>query len=158
MFQVRRMSSVAAITAEDAIDHGADKGNAIAGASIIAVARVIAGAAVVDRAAAVITAAAIVSAAGSNDTTAAGVASRSTCATGVTSRSVSATGGAGHRVSAPMSGKGCSAATMTAARMARSQRIGRHWHATQRDRGREGDESFSVKHVILLLWQTKICL
>jgi hypothetical protein len=62
-----------------------------------------------------------------------------------------------------MSGKGCSAAamtaaTMTTARVAGSQRIRRHWHATQRDRGREGDESFFVKHVILLLWQTKICL
>jgi hypothetical protein len=61
-----------------------------------------------------------------------------------------------------MSGKGLSAATMTAARMAGSQRIRRHWHATQRDRGRESDESFFVKHVILLLCvvmvQTKICL
>ena len=55
-------------------------------------------------------------------------------------------------MSAAMSGKGLSAATMTAARMAGSQRIRRHWHATQRDRGREGDESFFVKHVILLLW------
>jgi hypothetical protein len=41
---------------------------------------------------------------------------------------------------------------MTAARMAGSQRIRRHWHATQRDRGCESDESFFVKHVILLLW------
>ena len=62
-----------------------------------------------------------------------------------------------------MSGKGCSAAAMTAATMttawmAGRQRIRRHRHATQRDRGREGDESFFVKHVILLLWQTKICL
>jgi hypothetical protein len=48
-----------------------------------------------------------------------------------------------------MSGEGLSAATMTA-RMAGSQRIRRYWHATQRDRGREGDESFLLKHVILL--------
>jgi len=40
---------------------------------------------------------------------------------------------------------------MPGARMAGSQRIRRHWHATQRDCGREGDESFFVKHVILLL-------
>ena len=54
-----------------------------------------------------------------------------------------------------MSGKGMSAAAMPGARggggMAGSQRIRRHWHATQRDRGREGDESFFVKRVILLL-------
>jgi hypothetical protein len=67
-------------------------------------------------------------------------------------------GGAGHRVSATMSGKGLSAAAMTTW-MAGSQRIRRHWHATQRNRGRESDESFFVKHVILLLrFQTKICL
>jgi hypothetical protein len=57
-----------------------------------------------------------------------------------------------------MSGKGLSAAAMTTW-MAGSQRIRRHWHATQRNRGRESDESFFVKHVILLLrFQTKICL
>jgi hypothetical protein len=50
-----------------------------------------------------------------------------------------------------MSGKRLSTATMTIILMAGSERIGRHWHATQRDRGREGDESFFVKHVILLL-------
>jgi hypothetical protein len=57
-----------------------------------------------------------------------------------------------------MSGKGLSAAAMTTW-MAGSQRIRRHWHATQRNRGRESDESFFVKHVSLLLrFQTKICL
>jgi hypothetical protein len=163
MFQVRRMSSVAAVAAEDAIDHGTDKGNAIAGASAVAVARVVASAAVVDRAATTIVAAAAVVAAtaGSNDTTTTSVASRSTSSAGVTSRSISATGRANHRVSAAMSGKGLSAATMTAARMAGSQRIRRHWHATQRDRGRESDESFFVNHVILLLWlwfkQKSVC-
>jgi hypothetical protein len=62
-----------------------------------------------------------------------------------------------------MSGKGCSAATvttatMTAARVAGSQRIRRHRHATQRDRGREGDESLFVQHVESPMFQTKICL
>jgi hypothetical protein len=50
-----------------------------------------------------------------------------------------------------MPGKGLSAATMTAILMAGSQRIRRHRHTTQRDRSREGDQSFFVKHVILLL-------
>jgi hypothetical protein len=60
-----------------------------------------------------------------------------------------------------MSGKGCSAAAMaaatmtTAARMAGSQRIRRHRHATQRDRGREGDESLFVQHVSLLCFKQK---
>jgi hypothetical protein len=154
MFQVcrkiRRMSSVAAVAAENAIDHGADNRNTIAGASIIAIAGVVASAAVVDRAAVVVTAAA-----GADDnTTATSVASRSTSATGVTS-SISATSGAGHRVSAAMSGKGLSAATMTTILMAGSQRIRRHWHATQRDRGCESDKSFFVKHVILLCFKQK---
>src|SRR5580692_10205555 len=151
MFQVCRMSSVAAVAAEDAIDHGADNGNTIAGASTIAVA--ITGAAVVDRAIIIdrSAAAVVTAAAGSDDnTTAAGVASRSTSTASVASRSISATGGAGHRVSAPMSGKGLSAAAMTTW-MAGSLRIRRRWHATQRNRGRESDESFFVKHVILLL-------
>lgn len=162
MFQICRMSSVvavAAVAAEDAIDHRADNGNAIAGASAIAVA--ITGAAVVDRAAAAVVSAAavIAAAAGSDDnTTAAGVATR-----------ISATGGASHRASAAAtSSKGLSAAaaampgrdlsaatTMTAWMAAGSQRIRRHWHATQRDCGREGDESFLVKHVILLCFKQK---
>jgi hypothetical protein len=53
---------------------------------------------------------------------------------------------------AAVSGKGLSAAAMTVILMAGSERIRRHRHATQRDRGREGDQSFFVKHVILLLW------
>ena len=105
MFQVRSMSSVAAVAAEDAIDHGADNGNAIARASAIAVA--ITGAAVVDRTA------------------------------------------------AAMTDRGLSSATTMPAGMAGSQRIRRHWHATQRDRGREGDESLFVKHVILLCFKQK---
>ena len=157
MFQVYRMSSVAAVAAENAIDHGADEGNAIAGASIVAIAGVIASAAVVDRAAAVVAAAAVIAAA---------VAARSddTSATSVASRS--ATGGASHRASAaPTSGKGLSAAgtsgrglsaaTMTTILMAGSQRVRRHWHATQRDRRCESDESFFVKHVILLCSKQK---
>jgi hypothetical protein len=60
---------------------------------------------------------------------------------------------------AATSGKGLSAAaTMTTILMAGSQRTRRHGHATQRDRSREGDQSFFVKHVILLVFQTKICL
>jgi hypothetical protein len=39
--------------------------------------------------------------------------------------------------------------------MAGSERIRRHRHATQRDRGREGDQSFFVKHVILLCFKQK---
>jgi hypothetical protein len=141
MFQIRRMSSVAAVAAEDAIDHGADNGNAIAGASTIAVA--ITGAAVVDRAAAAV----VSTAAGSDD---------NTTATGVATR-ISATGGASHCASAAaaMPGRDLSAATTMTARMAGSQRICRHWHATQRDRSREGDESFFVKHVILLCFKQK---
>jgi hypothetical protein len=145
MFQIRRMASVAAVAAEDAIDHGTDNGNAIAGASTIAVA--ITGAAVVDRAAAVVSAAAVIAAAAGPDD--------NTTATGVATR-ISATGGASHRVSATAtSGKGVSAAAAMTAWMAGSQRIRRHWHATQRDRGREGDESFFVKHVILLRFKQK---
>jgi hypothetical protein len=60
---------------------------------------------------------------------------------------------------ATTSGKGLSAATMATILMAGSQGIRRHRHATQRDRGGESDQSFFVKHVILLLMaQTKICL
>src|SRR5580658_10055272 len=133
------MTSVAAVAPEDAIDHGADNGNAIAGAAVVD--RGI----VVDRSAAVVAAAA-----GADDnTTATGVAGRSASSAGVASRSISATGGAGHRVSAAatMPGKGLSAAAMTAILMAGRQRIRRHRHATQRDRGRQGDQSFFVKHV-----------
>jgi hypothetical protein len=52
------------------------------------------------------------------------------------------------------------AATMTTTWMAGSERIRRHWHATQRDCGRESDESFSVKHVSLLFWfkQKFVCV
>jgi hypothetical protein len=54
---------------------------------------------------------------------------------------------------ATVSGKGLSAAAaMTIILMAGSQRIRRDRHATQRDRGCESDQSFFVKHVILLLW------
>jgi hypothetical protein len=53
-----------------------------------------------------------------------------------------------------MSGKGLSA-TMTAARMAGSQRIRRHWHATDCDCGRKSDKGFFVKHVILLWFKQK---
>ena len=53
-----------------------------------------------------------------------------------------------------MSGRGLSAAAMTTW-MAGSQRIRRRWHATQRNRGRESDESFFVKHVILLCFKQK---
>jgi hypothetical protein len=151
------MSSVAAVAAQDAIDHGADNGNTIAGASIVAVA--ITGAAVVDRPAAVVatTAAVVTATAGSDDTSAASVASRS------------ASGGASHRASAATtsskglsaagtSGRGLSAATMPTILMAGSQRIRRHWHATERDRGGESDESFFVKHVILLCFkQNFVC-
>ena len=147
------MSSVTAVAAEDAIDDGADNGNTIAGASIIAVA--ITGAAVVDRAIVIDRSATVVAAAAGADdnTTAAGVAGRSTSGTGIASRSISATGGASHCVSAAaMPGKGLSATAMTAILMAGGQRIRRHWHATQRDRGCESDQSFFVKHVILLLW------
>jgi hypothetical protein len=164
MLQVCRKSSVAAVAAEDSIDHGADNGNTITGASTVAVA--ITGAAVVDRAviidllAAVVAAATtVVAAAGSDD---------DTTATGVASRSISATGGASHRASAAttsgkglsaaaaaMPGKGLSAATMTIILMAGSQRIRRHRHATQRDRGCESDKSFFVKHVILLCFKQK---
>jgi hypothetical protein len=56
---------------------------------------------------------------------------------------------------ATMSGKGLSAATMTTILMVGSQRICRHWHATQRDRSREGDQSFLVNHVILLCFKQK---
>jgi hypothetical protein len=60
---------------------------------------------------------------------------------------------------ATMPGKGLSAATMTTILMAGSQRIRRHRHATQCDRGCESDQSFFVKHVILPLWlKQKICL
>jgi len=156
MFQIRRMSSVAAVAAEDAIDHGADNGNAIAGASTIAVA--ITGAAVVDRAAAVVSAAAVIAAAAGSDdnTTATGVATRIS-ATGGASHcaSAAATSGKGLSAAAAMPGRDLSAATTMTARMAGSQRIRRHWHATQRDRGREGDESFFVKHVILLCFKQK---
>jgi hypothetical protein len=156
MFQVCRklcrMSSVAAVAAENAIDHGADNGNTIAGASTIAVA--ITGAAVVDRAIVIDRSAAV---AGSDD---------NATATGVASRSISAAGGASHRASAAttsgkglsaaaMAGRGLSAATMTTILMAGSQRIRRHWHATQRDRGCESDKSFSLKHVILLCFKQK---
>jgi hypothetical protein len=54
-----------------------------------------------------------------------------------------------------MSGRGLSATTMTAILMAGSQRIRRYWHATERDRGGESDESFFVKHVILLCFKQK---
>jgi hypothetical protein len=154
MLQLRRLFSVAA---EDAVDHGADNGNTIAGASSIAVA--ITGAAVVDRAIVIdrSAAAVIAAAAGSDD---------NTTATGVASRSISAAGGASHRASAAttsgkglsaaaMAGRGLSAATMTTILMAGSQRIRRHWHATQRDRGCESDKSFSLKHVILLCFKQK---
>jgi hypothetical protein len=145
------MSLVTAVAAEDAIDHGADNRNTIAGASTV-VAGVVASAAVVDRAAAVVTAAA-----GADDYT---------TATSVASRSISATGGSSHRASAAttsdrglsaaaMPGKGLSAATVTTILMAGSQRIRRHWHATQRGRGYESDESFFVKHVILLCFKQK---
>jgi hypothetical protein len=40
--------------------------------------------------------------------------------------------------------------------MAGSQRIRRHRHATERDRGRESDEGFFVKHVILLCSNTNL--
>jgi hypothetical protein len=153
------MSSVAAVAAEDAIDHGADEGNAIAGASIVAIAGVVASAAVIDRAAAVVAAtAAAVIAAGSDNTTATGVASRST--TGGTSHraSTAATSSKGLSAAAAMSGRGLSAATMATILMAGSQRIRRHWHATQRDRGGESDKSFFAKHVILLCFkQTFVC-
>jgi len=156
MFQIRRVSSVAAVAAEDAIDHGADNGNAIAGTSIVAVA--ITGAAVVDRAAAVVsTAAVIATAAGSDDnTTATGVATRIS-ATGGASHcaSAAATSGKDLSAAAAMPGRDLSAATTMTAWMAGSQRICRHWHATQRDRSREGDESFFVKHVILLCFKQK---
>jgi hypothetical protein len=166
MIQVCRKSagwsSVAAVTAEDAIDHGADEGNAITGASIVAIAGVIAGAAVVDRAAAVVATAAagvVAATAGSDDTSATSVASRCT----------SAAGGASHRASAAttcskglsaaaMSGRSLSAATMTAILMAGSQRIRRYWRATERDCGRESDESFFVKHVNSPVFQTNFCL
>jgi hypothetical protein len=162
----RRMSSVAAVAAvapEDAVDHGPDNGNTIAGTSTITVA--ITGAAVVDRAVivdrftAVVAAAAVIAAAARSDD--------NTTAAGVASRSISATGGTGHRASAAttsdkglsaaaaMSGKGLAAATMTIILMACSQRIRRHWHATQRDRGCKSDESFFVKHVILLCFKQK---
>ena len=49
-----------------------------------------------------------------------------------------------------MPGKGLSAAAMTIILMAGSNRIRRQWHASQRDRGSESDQSFFVKHVILL--------
>jgi hypothetical protein len=167
MFQVRRMSSVAAVATQDAIDHGTDNGNAIAGASTIAVAITRAAvidraiiiddrAIIIDRSAAVVAAAVaatVVTAARSDDNTA---------ATGVAGRSISATGGAGHRASAAAtSGKGLSAAAatvsghrvsaaaMTIILMAGSRRSRRHRHATQRDRGCESDKSFFVKHVIL---------
>jgi hypothetical protein len=160
MFQVLRISSVAAVAAQDAVDHGADNGNTIAGASTIAVA--ITGAAVVDRAIIIDrSAAAVIAAAARSDD--------NTTATGVPGRSISATGGASHCASAAaatsddkglsaaaaMPGKGLPAATMTIILMAGSQRIRRHRHATQRDRGREGDESFFVKHVILLCFKQK---
>jgi hypothetical protein len=54
-----------------------------------------------------------------------------------------------------MPGEGLSAATMTTILMAGSQRIRRHWHATDGDRSRESDESFFVKHVILLCFKQK---
>jgi hypothetical protein len=44
---------------------------------------------------------------------------------------------------------------MTTAWMAGSRRIRRHWHATQRDRSREGDESLFVQHVSLLCFKQK---
>jgi hypothetical protein len=48
---------------------------------------------------------------------------------------------------------------MTIILMAGSQRIRRHWHATQRNRGRESDESFFVQHFKSpIMVQTKICL
>ena len=161
MLQVCRKSSVAAVAAEDSIDHGADNGNTITGASTVAVAKT--GAAVVDRAviigllAAVVAAATVVAAAGSDDdTTATGVACRSIPATGGASHRASATttSGKGLSAAAAMPGKGgLSAATMTTILMAGSQRIRCHWHATQRDRGRESDQSFFVKHVILLCFK-----
>jgi hypothetical protein len=161
MFQVCRkfcrMSSVAVVAAEDAIDHGADNGNTITWASTIAVA--ITGAAVVDRAIIIDRSAAVIAAAARSDD--------NTTATGVASRTISATGGASHRAAAAttsgkglsaaaaMPGKGLSAATMTIILMACSERIRRHWHATQRDRGCESDKSFFVKHVILLCFKQK---
>jgi len=69
-----------------------------------------------------------------------------------------ATSGNGLSAAATMSGKGLSAATMTTILMAGSQRTRRHRHATQRDRGRESDESFFVKHVILLCFKQNFSL
>jgi hypothetical protein len=153
------VAAVAAVTSEDAVDHGADNGNTIAGASTITVAAVVNRAVIIDLFAAVVAAAVIAATAGSDD---------NTTATGVASRSISATGGAGHRASAAaatsgkglsaaaaMPGKSLSAATMTIILMACSQRIRRHRHATQRDRGCESDKSFFVKHVILLCFKQK---
>jgi hypothetical protein len=45
---------------------------------------------------------------------------------------------------------------MTTAWMAGSRRIRRHWHATQRDRSREGDESLFVQHVSLLCFKQNL--
>ena len=157
MFQVRGISSIAAVAAKDAINHGADNGNAVAGASIIAIARVVT-AAVVDRAATVVAATAVIAAAAAADdnTTAAGVAGRSIAATGRTGHRASAATTSGKGLSAAaMTGRGLAAAAMTAILMAGSQRIRRHWHATDGDRSRESDESFFVKHVILLCFKQK---
>jgi hypothetical protein len=145
--------SLEARAAENAIDHGADDGNPVTGASTVAIAwavaitLAVAGAGVVDRAAGVIAA---VTAAADNDTT----------ATSVASRSIAATGGAGHRASGHCrSGKAASAANMTTAWMAGSERACRHWHATQRHCGRQSDEGLFVKHANLLLcFKQKICL
>jgi hypothetical protein len=142
-----RMSSVSVVPAEDAIDHGADNGNTIAGASTIAVA--ITGAAIVDRAIVIDRSAAVIAAAARSDdnTTATGGASHRASAATTSGKSLSA--------AAAMAGQGLSAATMTIILMAGSQRIRRHWHATQRDRGCESDEGFFVKHVILLCFKQK---
>ncbi len=87
MVQVRRSPSVGTVTTQDAINHTADQGNAIARASTVAIARAIAvtGAAVVDRP--IDVAAAVSTAAGSGNTTAAG--SGNMAATGVASHCVS---------------------------------------------------------------------
>jgi hypothetical protein len=174
MFQVCRkfcrMSSVAAVTVaavapEDAVDHGADNGNTIAGASTITVA--ITGTAVVDRGVIIDLFATVVAAPAAAVIAATAGSDDNTAATGVASGSISATGGAGHRASAAttsgkglsaaaaMPGKGLAAATMTIILMAGSQRIRCHRYATQRDCGCESDESFFVKHVILLCFKQK---
>ena len=73
------------------------------------------------------------------------------------SGNMTATNVASHRMSARYMARCCMSGVCMITWMAGRQRIRRHWHATERDRGSESDEC-SMKHLILLIWfKQKIC-